>query len=177
MHGGFIRIKPTKGLYTTKFIIIEDKLSLNVHYLFLDLFVEMAKRKLHIEVEYDFKCYGLSCHQKDYRLAWHINNVLDTRLVKIASIEIKEPLFQEDMFFPRFGSPNEEEGISYTLIGNRNKWGFLIPEESNIDYFLLISSERFDENLILNELRSINIVLSLTKIDLDTLKSKDRLLY
>lgn len=141
------------------------------------MFVEMAKRKLNIEVEYDFKCYGLSCHQKDYRLAWHINNVLDMRLVKMAPIEIKEPLFQEDMFFPRFGSLDEEGGVSYTLIGNRNKWGFLIPEETNIDYFLLISSERFDENSLLSELRSISIVLSMTKIDLDNLKSKDRLLY
>ncbi|NND76711.1 MAG: IPExxxVDY family protein [Flavobacteriales bacterium] len=137
----------------------------------------MAKRKLHIEVDFDFKCYGISCHQKEYRLAWHLNNSLDTKLVKTDAIVIKDPLFQEEMMFPRFVDHDENSGITYTLVGNRNKWGFLIPEESNIDYFLLIAAERYSEECLLQDLKSIGIILSVANIDIEKLKSKDRLLY
>ena len=137
----------------------------------------MSKKRLHIEIDYDFQCFGLSCHQKGYRLAWHINNCLDTKLTMTNAIEIKEPLFQEEMRFSRFIDHNESTGMSYTLIGNRNKWGFLIPEEANIDYFLLVSAERYSEEFLLNELKSIGIILSAAKISVEKLKSKERLLY
>ncbi|HAW21070.1 MAG TPA: IPExxxVDY family protein, partial [Flavobacteriales bacterium] len=36
----------------------------------------MSKHRLIVEEDYDFLCYGLSCHIKDYRVAWHLNQSL-----------------------------------------------------------------------------------------------------
>jgi len=136
----------------------------------------MVKRKLIIEIEYDFVCVGLSCKHKNYRLAWHLNNSLDTQLKKTEHIRIIEPMFNEEMLFSRFEFADENQDFAYTLVGNRNKWGFLIPEQSNFDYFLLLSGNRLNEKEIIEHIKSIKIVLSSTKLELNTLKHKERFL-
>ena len=38
------------------------------------------KHSLDDEVEYDLVLIGISCHEKDYRLCWGINSVVDFNL-------------------------------------------------------------------------------------------------
>ncbi len=136
----------------------------------------MSRKRLHIELDFAFACIGISCHQKDYRLGWNINEALNIRLQKVESIILEDKLFGEEMKFPKFYFQDEVNGAEYTLIGNRNKWGFLIPEEPNMDYFLVINSERFDRKETLQKLRDINIILSFGSLNVEKLKNKERLL-
>ena len=136
----------------------------------------MSRTKLNIELDFEFSCFGISCHQKDYRLAWNLNDHLNIKLEKKEPIVLREDKFNEEMIFSKFCYFDERLNFSYSLLSNRNTWGYLIPEEFNIDYFLLVSGERFNEKEILEKLRLINIILSFGRINVNKLKSKERLL-
>ncbi|MEM7163748.1 MAG: IPExxxVDY family protein [Bacteroidota bacterium] len=136
----------------------------------------MPKKKLYIELDYAFLCYGISCHHKDYRLAWNINEALTIRLEKKEAIVIQDDLIKDGIGFSKFCFFEEKTQTEYSLLGNRNKWGFLIPEEAMIDYFFLIKSDRINTDLIENELKSIDIILSFGTFNVDSLKNKERLL-
>lgn len=136
----------------------------------------MSRKRLHIELDYEFACVGISCHQKDYRLGWNINEALNIRLQKKDPVILEDKLFKEQMAFPKFYYQDEKTGTEYTLLGNRNKWGFLLPEEPNMDYFLVVNAERFNEKETLQKLKDINIILSFGSLSVEKLKNKERLL-
>ena len=133
------------------------------------------KYLLDIDLDYDFLCYGISCHHKDYRLSWNINNVLNIKLAKQDAILIEDGLFKEDMVFSKYAYFDGKSGCAFTLINNRNKWGYLIPELQVIDFILMIRSDRINESVLIDKLRNLNIVLSITKVDPNSLKNKERL--
>jgi len=136
----------------------------------------MSKKKLHIDLDFEFSCFGISCHQRDYRLAWNINEALGIKLAKQPTVEIYDSFLKSEINFSKFFFFDELRQLEYLLYANRNEWGFLLPEESFMDYFFLIKGDRFNENVIQHGLRKIEIILSFGKLDPQNLKRKERLL-
>ena len=56
---------------------------------------------------------------------------------------------------------------------------FLIPELKNFDYLLVLENESntFDENAFINNTKQIPFVQFAIKVDLQTLKSRDNLIF
>lgn len=131
---------------------------------------------LDIDLDYDFLCFGISCHHKDYRVSWNINDALHIKLSKEPSIKISDELSNEVMEFSKFTFNQKRTGCLYTLLNNRNKWGFLLPELYGMDYVLMVRSEIINEPILIDKLRSLNIVLSISKVEPASLKNKERLL-
>jgi hypothetical protein len=139
----------------------------------------LTKHRLDIEYEYDFFLTGISCHEKPYRLCWAINKTLELemQLVDPLSISLKKNELPSD--FPLFMHENQEQDTVIYLIGNKNENGLLIPEHHQADYFF-IAKGPFNETDFANMLggiKDIAFVLMSYRINPETLKSKQNLLF
>ncbi|MCK6648454.1 MAG: IPExxxVDY family protein [Bacteroidia bacterium] len=160
----------------------------------------MAKHTLEIEFDYDFVLIGIVSHEKDYRLAWSINNLMDLQLTKQDSLEIKGKKQSTPSFFSFFHFDNENEFIDYAVIANLSEakslagaentlFGtgeghetdteYLIPEQKQISYFFVIRGEMDDDEVedVIQKVKNIEGVQTAVRIDVKNLRSKQNLIF
>lgn len=139
----------------------------------------MNKYKLNIEYDYDFTLIGISCHEKDYRIAWALNNKLNIDLKKTDDLKIELKKNISPTLFPFYEFIDEESYREYFLIGNRGNGGMLIPEQKQVDYFLMLRGniDTDTKSSLLKQLKDTNIVLAAYDIKPNTLESKQNLLF
>lgn len=137
----------------------------------------MSKILLNIEEEYEFSLIGISCHAKDYRLSWEINNLLKIDLIRTEDLDINLKTSIGTFSFYEF--IDEDNYIEYFLISNRSSKGFLIPEHKTTDFLLMIKSPSHEQlaTELSEKISSLNVVLTSFRIDIDKLKSKQNLLF
>jgi hypothetical protein len=142
----------------------------------------MKKNKLEVEYDYDFMLLGLSCQAKEYRLAWNINMQLGISLTKVNDIHLE---FKDDLTLYFSNLSFETENSCLKLIKNRavesSKMGnyFLLPELKELDYLVYLQGEEdfFSSANVFSNLRSLSIIQFITKVEVETLKSKDNLIF
>lgn len=105
--------------------------------------------------QYGFVLIGIVCQHRDYRLCREINLALDISLARDNDFEVFTKKRMEAMTFTRFSFTNEEED-EYYMLANKGDGGMLLPEQKQIDYFLLIRPGR-------NEIDSGNLLPELKK--------------
>lgn len=139
----------------------------------------MNKFKLTIEYDYDFTLIGISCHEKDYRLAWALNNKLQTELQKSNDLKIEFKKNNVSNSFTFYEYIDEDLYREYYLIGNRGSGALLIPEQKQVDYFLMVKGNfnASDKTNLLKQLKDINIVLAAYDVNINSLDSKQNLLF
>jgi len=139
----------------------------------------MAKLTLDIEYEYDFHLFGISCHEKDYRLSWAINISLNLELAKTTDLQIDSKKYTEPLNYSMFKFENEQQHSQYYLISNRCLPSPLVAEQKQIDFFLMIKGylTRDDINILLKKIKDTPTVLTAFEIDPNKLKSKENLLF
>jgi hypothetical protein len=74
----------------------------------------------------------------------------------------------------------DEMDITFQLIANRHAAGNLIPEQSKMDYFLMIKGEaayQFNTDELVKQIRNLPCVMAAFKIEPESLKSKDNLIF
>lgn len=139
----------------------------------------MAKFLLDEDFEFDFNLVGISSHVKDYRLCWAVNKALNLDLVKLDDeIKIRNKNNNDQSTFSIYYYLDKDSETEFELICNRHEHGYLIPELKTADYFLKIS-EYFDGSLseLVQQLRKTNLINMAFEIDVDSLRSKQNLLY
>ncbi|MBL1232691.1 MAG: IPExxxVDY family protein [Vicingaceae bacterium] len=137
----------------------------------------MSKLTFSLENEYDFELIGISCHSKDYRICWSLNDALKTNFKRIEDYEIQKK--NEIINFPFFEYIDEDNNIEYFVIANKSSEGYLVSEIQSIDYFLVLKgsvSEKLVENLV-KKVKEIDVVIIAHRIDVKQLKSKQNLLF
>lgn len=139
----------------------------------------MKKLTLNIEEDFelDFDLIGISCHEKDFRLCYEFNKCLEIDLYRIKDLEIVVKNSKGN--YSLFEYNDEENRINYYLISNRSEKGTLIPEHKSIDFLLQlkgVTGDGFVEELI-TKICSISSVLTAYKIEVDSLKSKQNLIF
>lgn len=141
----------------------------------------MAKNRLHVEYNFDFLLLAINSNIKAYKLAWSINKDLSLALTKEENIEIG---FKGDksLSIQNFMDKNDFRTIRLLknrADGNDDSIAYLLPELKNFDYFITLENESntLDENIFIRGLKEIPFVQFTTKIDLQTLKSKDNLIF
>lgn len=128
-----------------------------------------------IEPDFDFEVLAISCHEKDYRLAWAMNVHFGWSLTCDKDHAVLERGVRQN--FERFTYRDDAEGLMYVLLSNNSVWGKLLPEYSGFDFFLLISGrELIEKQEIKLGLRKIPFVLALMELQLENVKSKHNLL-
>ena len=139
----------------------------------------MNKFKLTIEYDYDFLLIGIACHEKDYRVVWSINTHLKTDLKKADDLKIEQKKKTPIQQFSFYEYIDEEFYREFFLIANRSEGGMLVPEQKQVDYFLMVKGSLKSEEKIMfmQQLKKINIVLAAYDINPANLLSKQNLLF
>ncbi len=137
----------------------------------------MAKKKLGLVYDYDFIMYGISCYNRDYMLVHAINNKLDIDLKKLDDLVFFDQKNKESSEFTMFTFENKDN-IHYIVVGNKSTRTVLIPEMDKYDYFLVIknTNKDFDAKSLLQELKTLKIIVLINEIDPSKLKSKQNLI-
>lgn len=142
----------------------------------------MGKNKLQITYDFDFTLLAINVNIKPYRLAWSLNKKLDLTLAKHDNIILE---FAANKKLAIVNYEHQGEYCTFKLLKNRAEDGpglfnaYLLPELKNFDYFFLMENESstFDENVFLNKIKEIPFVQFAMKVDLDSLKSRDNLIF
>lgn len=138
----------------------------------------MGKKNVHklsSETGQSLIVFGISSHENDYRLSWSINEHMGFHLAKTnnhIAFNTRLKVNQEFSMYIFY-----QEGFTYRLISNRCDNGFLLEELKNIDFLLLIEENEasFPVNDFITSIRSIPFIAAVFKIELNSLKNKNRL--
>lgn len=136
----------------------------------------MSKSRIVLEYDNDFVLFGISCHQKEYRLAWAINNTLESCFIRVQEYKLSGAKVK-DIFSYYTWDENQDHYVMH-LLANRGEQSFLIPEMKQADFILGISGayDLLDLNEILKKIREIDFVLTAFEIDVEKYKSAQKLI-
>lgn len=137
----------------------------------------MSKILLSFDEDYEFTLVGISCHSKDYRLCWEINNILNIDLIRTEDLEIQKKGILNSHSFYEF--IDEDNHLEYFLISNKAENGYLIPEQKRVDFFLMAKGNISNNhtNDIICKINTLSLVLTSFSLDPTQLKSKQNLLF
>lgn len=139
----------------------------------------MAKYTLTLEDDFNFDLIGICSHQQDYRIAWAINSALELHLTKsdtpfMVSGKKGAVLSSHSMY----EFEDEQNGVVYYLIQNKNDGKLLLPECAQIDYFIVVREAGvIDVDKFLESIKDITAVLTAFIYEPETLKSANRLIF
>ena len=135
----------------------------------------MVKRKKKIVVEPfdDIKIIGICTHLEDFKLAWHINKLLNINLVKYSDIVNEDGL--EFSFYLYDGGENCN---TYNLVEISNSEGRWVTFSPATDYLIVIRNFINEENIAkhLEKIKHIEGVQLAYLIDLEMNSKIDALL-
>ena len=122
--------------------------------------------------ELDFDVLAINSHSKAYVLCWHINKELNTCFKKRKGI-----FFSKKEVYPEFYC--RYEGFNLSIIQNKSKRGFLIPEKNKIDFFLKITPKMSsDQNVqFLLKLKRISKILLIFELNLQKEQDAHRFIF
>lgn len=130
----------------------------------------------------DFELIGVVSSAKEYKLAWHMNQLNEFHLVKQEDIRID---FEDNHQIRVSSLAHESEFRSVYLMKNKlvsstlPNVQFLLQELQQFDFLLKLSSET-DENWakeLLLRLKDIPVIDYCLSIDVNKLKMKDNLVF
>lgn len=137
---------------------------------------KVQKIKLKLSSEHSFHLFGIVSSENDYTLSWKLNNTLGINLKKTNDKEIPDNKSEKIKQFSKFEYYSETTDISYLLLSNKSEFGFLIPEQKQIDYFFKVEADAgFDIKNIRTKIKKTKGILAVFKIVIDDLKSINNL--
>ena len=122
----------------------------------------MAKKiKIEIDFSRDNVLLAISCHKKDYWLAYQLNENLKFNLKKMDDLGFYQNNLDEVLYYPIYHYTDPGTMISWYLIGNYHPDGKLFPTLKTADYFILINGEGAipENDKLIADLKKINGVL------------------
>lgn len=140
----------------------------------------MKRSRLLIDYEYDFTLLALVSPMREYKLAWYINQLLHIRLVKEKDIEFAFTN-QPHLCISNYTFATEHSVLR--LLRNRSvreeEQAFLLPELKQFDYLIVLQGggDFFDKINLTEVLQQIPTVDYVKPVDVNTLKSKENLIF
>jgi len=130
----------------------------------------MSKHRLVLDDDYEFLAFGLSCHLKDYRVAWLMNRSLKKDFHReVIEVKAKDGTMEE---FTKFIYRDLDNRLNYILLSNHNEEAYLFKEYKQYDYFMLIEGyiDIFDEESFQRGLHSIEGIQFVARMDTEIFK-------
>lgn len=150
--------------------------------------------------EVDYELIAIHSSLEDYRMAFFINQNLPIILSK-SKEEIIVKVNNEEVLFSKFIYDDLSNDLIWTLIQNKNEIitkektknqtlfldteleietkVFLLPELKKVDYFLKIENvqSKLEVKKTLSKLLNIDQISTAYKVDVNTIKSKNNLIF
>jgi len=139
----------------------------------------LNRKFLKFEVDLDFVLIAVTTSQKDYRICYLINKYLSLDFVKFPDLAVDIPGVQSPALFSLYRYHTEDAETDYYFIGNKGSEGYLVPEMSRADFFLMIKNHIGENELdkLISALNKIPEVVAAAKIDPKKIKSRENLLF
>ena len=141
----------------------------------------MKAIRLVINHDYDFEALALISPEKDYKLAWNINKLLNIKFQRDQDLCLEFDRGNK-LIFSNFRYHTEHAGLR--LLRNRSfdsldSKPFLLPELKEYDYIIKSEGERdiFNMKEITEKLKNLPLVQYIKKIEIHKLKSKENLIF
>lgn len=141
---------------------------------------KIRKNKLEIEYSYDFELVGVRTSLKGYKLAWELNKILNTRLVKQQDLVLhfKNGLVGNYDHYSYRTPLNNVNLFKNRPLESENPAPPLVPEYPHLDFVIMTQSEeKLSGNRLQEYLRGISSVELVTLIPLTALKSKENFIF
>lgn len=136
----------------------------------------IMKHLLSVELEFDFLLFGLSCHEREYRLAWYINKELGLLFTCEEDLKVHQKSVESAHAFYRHF--DEDSELQIVLLQNRSSEGWVLPELKEIDFFIKVESDgEFEEEDFFQKLKKIPVVNACFKVDPNKLKNRENLIF
>ncbi len=137
----------------------------------------MNRTYLKLTLDLDFILIAVTAPLKDYVLCHKINTNLNTHFEKVEDHEIYFNIDEPIWSFSKFYFFVEQGEVEYHLISNKSSDGLLIPEMSNVDFFIIIKEyiDQEDLNYLINGLNKLPDIQVAAKIEPAKLKSRENL--
>ncbi len=137
------------------------------------------KLVLEIEPDYDFRLIGIVCPLPGYKLGWLFNQSLNFDLNRDEDIEVHLPRKKETACFEFYQFEDNEQRLEYYVLANKSLGHYLVPEMKQVDYWLFIKGlfENLNEPRLLTRVKSIQQVQTAFYVDIESLKSKENLIF
>jgi hypothetical protein len=121
---------------------------------------------------------GISCHFRDYRLSFLLNENLGFGLVRLDELPYLAPGAKEPSHFSLYRWRHEEQYNTYFLLANRSEESMLIPQVKQADFLLLIEGpfKKKQEEELLSKLRKVPNILTAFPIPFSGLKNYENFL-
>ena len=144
--------------------------------------------------EEPYSLIGIHSTLEDYKLAYLINRNLNTRFDK-ATKDLEFKRDQKKASFSIYNYENTNDGFDWFLIANSYRREnqtvsnellltsetktYLISEKKKVDYFIKIVGEPTQETIYktVHQIKQINQVVTSYTVELDSLKSKQFLIF
>lgn len=128
--------------------------------------------------DYDFVLVGIVTSHRDYRVTRDVNLALGITLERTDDYLVYEKKRGQEIGFPHFKFVNEQED-QYFILGNKSENGLLIPEQRQMDFFLLVKAgmSEIDRTEIVKSLKEVEHFQAVFPIDVTGLRSKENLLF
>ena len=136
------------------------------------------KVKIDINFDQDNFLVGISCHRKDYWIAYKINEVLKIQMKRTDDLPVYNNKLEELIYYPLYFYHDFDCEINFYLLTNHNSRSKLFPSQKATDFFLLINgpaSEKFVQDKV-KKIKGIPNVLMAFEIALSKIKVIDNFL-
>lgn len=142
----------------------------------------MAKNKLFAEDYFDFDLIGLVCTAKEYKLVWHVNEILSIELKKRDDLVLE---FQNNIKVSISNFVYKTEHKRIELIKNRlvtrsgASFQHLLDELKQFDFLIKIKDEtgETDVKTVLSLLKSVTVIEYAANLEPALVKSRDNLIF
>lgn len=142
----------------------------------------MKKNRLASDYPFDFELIGIVSSVKEYKLAWHLNQLPEFHLIKAEDVKIE---FSDNKLIRVSNLKDENEFRQAFLLKNKLVTSnssinqYLLPELQQFDYLFKLSSQTHDNwaKEVNNMLKSIEIIDYSLVVDIEKIKMKDNLLF
>jgi hypothetical protein len=121
---------------------------------------------------------GISCHLRDYRLSYLLNEQLEFRLVRLADLPYFAPGAQEPVLFSLYKWRDEDQYNTYYLLANRSEDMLLAPQVKQADFLLLIEGpfKKKQQDELLSGIRKVPNVLTAFPVPFSSVKNYESIL-
>ena len=135
-------------------------------------------KKLNLNIDYanEFSFIGISCHLKDYRLSFFINQECGLKLSKIEDF-IQEGE-EQSTNYPLFYYQCPDTNNNFCLISNHHSEKKLITALKQFDYFLLVQNNlpQNKKSDLITKLKKIPNLLAVYEIEFKKVKNLNQLI-
>jgi hypothetical protein len=139
----------------------------------------MAKKlSIPVNLSEDYTVIAISCHLKEYRISFQVNQSLRIKLKREVDLIIDGNEKEEHRDYALYAFNNLDQRCYYFLLANHHPEGKLLNTLRQVDYFLIVTQllSREDKERIVFNLRNINGVLMAYTVDAGKVRDMDLLL-